>query len=102
MMEDWSDRRSGPRRPLISFVPIRIGPHSGRLLDMSDIGLRFELDAPAGAELRAATTVFLGRSSTAVPITVVWTSHEGDGPWICGALVAEHGRADWHAFLATV
>jgi hypothetical protein len=102
MIDNWSDRRSAPRRPLISFIPISIGPHPGRLLDMSDIGLRFEVDAPADAEVRAATTVVLGKSGTAVPIAVVWTSHEGNGPWICGALVAEHGRAEWHMFLATI
>ena len=99
-MKDATNRRSGPRRSLNSLVSIRVGPHSGRLLDVSDAGLRFELDWPADDEIPATMTLLLGISSVAIPVIVAWKSRQGDRPWTCGALVSSDGKAEWRRIVA--
>src|SRR5688572_3586896 len=46
-MNDATDRRAKPRRSLDTVIPIHVGAYAGRLLDVSDIGLRFELASPS-------------------------------------------------------
>ena len=88
-------------RPLRT-IPIYIGARAGRLLDVSDIGLRFELDWPAEDEIPSTMILAVGTQSVTVPVIVVWKLQEGDRPWICGALVSAHGRAEWRRLLATL
>jgi hypothetical protein len=101
-MNDEIDRRRSPRRSVNAIVPISIGAHVGRLLDVSDIGLRFELDWPAEDEVPSTLTLLIGTPSVAVPVVVAWKLREGDSPWICGALVATGGQAEWRRLLATL
>ena len=98
-MNSWMDRRSGPRRSLNSVIPIRVDAHSGRLLDVSDSGLRFELDWPANDQIPSAVTLFVGTQSVAVPVIVAWKLQEGNRPWVCGALVSADGKAAWRRLL---
>ena len=102
MTDAPKDRRRRPRTEPPPGVALHIGPYRGRLLDVSDVGLRFDVDCPPEAEIAASATVVVGEPSVAVPVTVVWTRREGTRPPICGALVAADGLAGWRQFLATL
>jgi len=88
-------------RPLRTSIPIHVGDRTGRVLDVSRIGLRFELDWPPEDEVPSAMTLTIANPSVTVPVIVVWKLQEGRGPWICGAIVAADRRAEWRRLLAT-
>src|SRR5687767_2286984 len=101
-MNHPTERRSSPRRILDAVIPIHIGAHRGRLLDVSDIGLRFEVDWPAEDEIPATLTLLVGPQGAPVPVIVAWKLREGEHPWICGALVSPEGQAEWWRLLTTL
>ena len=101
-MNDATDRRRRPRRSLNSVIPIRVGAHAGRLLDVSDMGLRFEVDWPAEDEIPSTLILLVGTQSVAVPVILAWKLREGARPWICGALVAADAKVEWQRLLTTL
>jgi len=101
-MSNWTDRRNGPRRLVSAIIPIRVGAQAGRLLDVSDVGLRFELDWPADDEVPSTITLLVGFQSVALPVIVAWKVRNSDRPWVCGALVSPEGRAEWRRLLPTL
>ena len=101
-MKNWTDRRNGPRRSVNAVIPIRVGAQAGRLLDVSDVGLRFELDWPVDDDIPSTITLLVGFQSVALPVIVAWKLREGDRPLICGALVSEDGTAEWRRLLPTL
>ena len=94
-----NNRRRLPRESPRVEVALRTGPYSGRVLDVSDVGLRFELDCPPETDFAAIETVVLGAPGVHVAVKVVWTRCEGTARPICGALVAERARVGWREFL---
>lgn len=101
-MNDGTDRRRRSRRSLNSVVTIQVGAHVGRLLDVSDIGLRFEVDWPAEDQIPSTMTLVVGTQRVAIPVIVAWKLQEDDRPWICGALVSADAKAEWVRLLATL
>lgn len=102
-MDAGADRqRQAPRRPTPSVVAVRVGSYTGRLLDVSDVGMRFELDWPPDTEVPGTITVVIGDAGVAVPVRIVWTWHEVAKLRICGGMVAPDGVAEWRRFLSTL
>ena len=101
-MNEATDRRRSSRRSLNAIVPVHVGGHGGRLLDVSDIGLRFTVDWPAEDEIPSTATLLVGPQRVPVPVIVAWKVRDGDGPLMCGALVAAEGKGDWRRVLATL
>ena len=101
MTDDSDKKRQVPRRPTRSPVPVRIGSYKGRLLDVSEFGLRFAVNSPPDRDVPVTVTVVVGEPGSAVPVRVVWTSYEA-GMRLCGCLIAPHGLQEWRRFVATV
>ena len=95
-------KRQSPRRSPRSVVALRIGADAGRLLDVSDLGLRFELDCPPRRDLPPTIAVVVAEHDVAVRVTVMWTRQQAPGVRICGGVVAADGIAQWQRFVATV
>ena len=90
------------RKPLASAIPISANQLSGRLMDVSDGGMRLEIDS-GGVDLPSTLAVSLPREDRSFQVDVMWKFHKGSGVWLCGAAVAEgDARRAWREFVDTL
>lgn len=94
--------RAELRRPVTTPVSMSVGPLAARLLDVSDTGVKLEVDCVAGVELPASLTLRFVDSDASVRVDVVWKRGKGDATWLCGAVVAHASKPQWRALLNTL
>lgn len=99
-------RRRWRRMPFRAEVPMYVGDHPVRVIDLSYGGLRFELlgepPTPSAAQLPVTIPQFGVRAEA----TCLW-SRDGSipGAWLCGAALEETQRragSPWRAFVDAV
>ncbi|OFW38075.1 MAG: hypothetical protein A3F70_09955 [Acidobacteria bacterium RIFCSPLOWO2_12_FULL_67_14] len=97
-----SARRAAPRRRLVIPVAIRVVDKPGRVLDVSERGVGFEVGVSRDGALPPDVVlnfVSIGQSVTA---KLVWTLERDESTWICGASITDDALPRWRALLQTL
>lgn len=94
------DTRAEPRRSLLIPVTVTAGPLTARLLDVSNSGVKLEVECAGGAELPASLTLRFPDEAS-VRVDVVWKRGRNGTSWLCGAAVAHASQPQWRALLGT-
>jgi DNA-binding response OmpR family regulator len=94
--------RAEPRRPVTIPVSVNAGSLAARLLDVSNKGVKLEVDCLVGVELPASLTLRFGEDDASVGVDVVWKRGKNDATWLCGAVVAHASKPQWRALLNTL
>jgi len=94
--------RAEPRRPVTIPVSVNAGSLAARLLDVSNRGVKLEVECLVGVELPASLTLRFGEDDASVGVDVVWKRGKNDSSWLCGAVVAHASEPQWRALLNTL
>jgi CheY-like chemotaxis protein len=92
--------RRWARRAMPAGCHVLVEHWPARVLDVSDGGVRLEVERGPGAWLPLSFRLTVPESGKAVPVEVVWKRRRGDHTWICGASVAEEHRRAWRQLIA--
>jgi DNA-binding response OmpR family regulator len=96
------DTRAEPRRPLTTPVSVSAGPLAARVLEVSNRGVKLEVDCGAGVELPSSLTLRFVDHDASVRVEVAWKRGKSDNVWLCGAIVAHASEPQWRALLNTL
>lgn len=94
--------RRWARRAMPADCHVLVEQWPARVIDVSDGGVRLEVQRGPGAWLPLSFRLMVPESGKAVPVDVVWKRRRGDHTWICGAAVAEEHRRAWRQLVAAL
>jgi len=101
MIAGITRRQRWPRKPVSDRIAMRVGTETGRLMDVSYGGLRFEL-SDESAVLRSPVQLDFPRADLTLPADVVWSTRRSeDRACVFGASISAEplSVAAWRAFV---
>jgi CheY-like chemotaxis protein len=78
--------RRWPRKRVDGRLPALIADRTARIIDVSEGGLRFELERQSAHALPSTFAVTM--ADVSVLVDLVWTAPNQEDSWICGAAIA--------------
>ena len=95
-------RRAAPRRRLVIPVAIRVVDKPGRVLDVSERGVGFEVGVSSDGALPPDVVINFVSIGQSVTAKLIWTLERDESTRICGASIADDALARWRALLRTL
>jgi hypothetical protein len=90
--------RKSPRKRVDTDVRVQ-GAAAARVLDVSNEGLRLQIERTSGAWLPLAFEIAFLTTDVTVPVNVVWKRRVAEGCWMCGAAVWPDHQDAWRALV---
>lgn len=91
--------RRWARRTVAAGCTAFVEQWPARVLDVSDGGVRLEVERGPGTWLPVSFRLMLPDAGLSVPVDVVWKRRRGDRTWVCGAAVSDEHRRAWRRLL---
>jgi len=98
----FSATRRYVRKPLTRPLTAWVHDQPVRILDVSDGGLRLELERRPKERLPQSLSMTVPTSNLAIEVNVVWQKPSGESGWLCGATIPETSQPAWRELVDAV
>ena len=98
----FTDTRRAPRKPVTTGIAVRVGQETARVLDVSESGVRLEVQSAASAGGPTSLTLVFVESGVSVPVDVVWKRQTDEMTWVCGATIVRGVESQWRTLVGSL